>query len=183
MKLLLGVTGSVAAILVPRMSRALFAEGHEVQIVSTQRGLYFFESKKLPVKVWTDKDEWPEGGWHKEDPVPHIDLGQWADLILLAPLTADTLSDMANGKCDKFLTSIVRAWPREKPMVIAPAMNTRMWEHPITQEHIEKLKTFYQLTVIEPITKRLACGDIGKGAMAEIQTIIETVQLLSKSHP
>ena len=82
---------------------------------------------------------------------------------------------MANGICDNLLTSIVRAWPREKPMVIAPAMNTVMWENPFTKEHINKLSNIYNLKVAWPVEKELACGDHGIGAMAHLDTIYEEI--------
>jgi phosphopantothenoylcysteine decarboxylase len=175
MKVLLGVTGSVAAVLTPKLVRALKIAGHAVRVVSTERGLYFFYRGDVDAPVLSDKDEWPEDGYRKENPIPHIDLGQWADILLIAPLTADTLSDMANGKCDKFLTSIVRAWPRKKPIFIAPAMNTRMWEHPLTREHILRLKEWYNLGVLNPVSKRLACGEVGMGAMADISAIVDNI--------
>lgn len=182
MNLLLGVTGSVAATLTPKLTRELLAlDVHvELKIISTERGLYFFdrESVSALAPVLTDKDEWPESGYSKGSPVPHIDLGDWADLLLIAPLTADTLSDMAHGKADKFLTSTVLAWPREKPLVIAPAMNTRMWENPVTQRNLQTMLEVYQTTIIKPIEGKLACGVTGVGAMARIETIVMSVGLL-----
>jgi len=180
MKIILGVTGSVAAKLTPKLVAAI-RELHpqaETTVVSTGRGLYFFdqhEVEKYGVTVMTDKDEWPENGYAKGKPVPHIDMGEWADILLIAPLTADTLSDMAHGKADKFLTSIVLAWPREKRIIVAPAMNTRMWENPITKANLEYLRDVYRLTVIEPIEGNLACGVTGVGAMAKINDIVMAI--------
>jgi phosphopantothenoylcysteine decarboxylase len=180
MKVLLGITGSVAAVLTPKIVKALKNAGHEVKVVSTDRGLYFFDSTKVETEVFKDMDEWQEGGYVKNSDVLHIDFGKWADVLLIAPLTADTLSDIANGKCDKFLTCIARAWPLTKPMLFAPAMNTNMWEHPVTAEHLKKIALWLSgsLVVIPPIEKRLACGDVGKGAMADIVTIVEEVNKL-----
>lgn len=179
MKVLLGVTGSVAAKLTSKMVHGLLSSGHEVKVVSTERGLFFFQRYDIRdvyhIDILTDKDEWPEDGYHRGDPIGHIDLGLWADLMLIAPLSADTLSDIANGKCDKFLTSIARAWPREKPIVIAPAMNTRMWTHPVTAEHISKLRDYYKISMVGPIDAELACGEVGMGAMAKITDIVNAV--------
>ena len=125
MKVLLGITGSVAAVLAEKMVNSLLDKNYRVQIVATEASLYFFNHELLPVPVWLEKDEWPEPGFDKNAPIGHIELREWADLLLIAPLTANTLAKMANGICDNFLTSIVRAWDREKPIVIAPAVTIR----------------------------------------------------------
>jgi phosphopantothenoylcysteine decarboxylase len=177
MKILLGVTGSVAATLAPKMVATFKEAGHEVRLVATDRAVYFFDPKEVGEKVWRDKDEWSEDGYHKNDPVPHIDFHKWADVFVIAPLTADTLADIAIGKADKFLACIARAWPKDKPFIIAPAMNTHMWQHPITAEQLGKIATWFpNFKVVEPIKKRLACGDIGEGAMADIATILSTIE-------
>jgi len=177
MKVLLGITASVAAILTPKLVLDIKVAIPEIElkVIATERSLYFFRRDELDVPVLTDKDEWPEDGYQQGQPVPHIDLGDWADLLVIAPLTADTLSDMAHGKADKFLTSIVLAWPREKNIILAPAMNTRMWENPITQENLQKVKKIYQLIIIWPKVGNLACGTMGTGAMADINTIVEAM--------
>ena len=188
MKIILGVTGSVAGILTPKLAGALIDANHEVQIVSTTPGLYFLPEgvdKELeakteagPVKVplFRDKDEWPIGGYHKKDPVQHIEFRTWADLLLIAPLSANTLAKISHGLCDNFLCCIARAWQKNKPFVIAPAMNTEMWTDPIIGDHFRSLYARYQsMKMVEPIEALLACGDTGIGAMARIETIVETV--------
>lgn len=201
MKVLLGVTGSVATILTPKLIQALENANHEVRLVSTQRGMFFLNTEELCphtlvdelnryiCKIYTDKDEWPANGWHKDDPIKHIDLGTWADLLLIAPLSADTLSDIAHGKADKFLTSIVLAWNRSKPVLFAPAMNTNMWINPITQTNLKIVDSTYNTPrhykyglscVINPIVKKLACGTIGIGAMANISDIVNKVNMWSQ---
>ncbi len=177
MKLILGVTASVAAKLTPKLVAAILEAGPdiEIKVVATERSLYFFERKEVDVAVpvMTDKDEWPEGGYVKDQLIPHIDLGDWADALLIAPLSADTLSDMAHGKADKFLTSIVLAWPREKPIILAPAMNTRMWTNSITQKNLNIVWNAYPRTrTISPRNGLLACKTTGIGAMAHIETIV-----------
>ena len=179
MKLILGVTGSVAAKLTPKLVAALLkaVPDVELKVLTTERGHYFFLDHDIDrrVRILTDRYEWPEGGYVKGAPVPHIDLGEWADALVIAPLTADTLSDMAHGKADKFLTSVVLAWPREKPMILAPAMNTRMWTNPITQANLRTVAGAYRTRVIEPQEGNLACGVRGVGAMADIGDIVAAV--------
>ncbi len=181
MKILVGVTGSVAAIHTGKLVDAILANdpSHQVKVISTQRGLYFFDRAKVTSEVLTDKDEWTDNGYHKGDVVPHIDLGQqWADILVIAPLSADTLSDMAHGKADKFLTSIVLAWPREKKMILAPAMNTNMWTNPIVQNNLASVCQTYRVQVINPVEGMLACGVRGIGAMARHETIIAALGAL-----
>jgi phosphopantothenoylcysteine decarboxylase len=190
MKIILGVTGSVAGILTPKLTAALINAGHEVQIVATNPGLYFLpiggvnylevETKngREQIPLFCDKHEWPVGGYHKNDPVRHIEFRTWADLLLIAPLDANTLAKIACGICDNFLCCVARAWTKQKPFVVAPAMNTEMWLDPITGEHINALtKRYVRFIEVEPVKATLACGDIGVGAMARIETIVQTVDL------
>jgi phosphopantothenoylcysteine decarboxylase len=92
-------------------------------------------------------DEWKQ--WKKlGDPVLHINLRNWADILLVAPMSANTLAKFANGLCDDTLTCVARAWDYNnkvddmKPLILAPAMNTAMWEHPVTQQHIQTIQSF-----------------------------------------
>ena len=101
--------------------------------------------------------------------------------MLIAPLTANTLAKIVNGLCDNLLTSTVRALG-EKPLILAPAMNTRMWENPLTARQLEEIKRFYRVTVIPPIAKRLADGDTGMGALAEDPTIIKTLDEIRQEY-
>lgn len=177
MNILLGVTGSVAATLTPRLAEELSKLG-DVQIVTTRPALYFWNPETVGCKTWLEDDEWPGVIYTKDQQVPHIELRNWPDILVIAPLTANTLAKMANGLADNILTCTVRAWGNEKPIVIAPAMNTHMWQHPACAEHIATLKRWYddKLTLVEPIEKRLACGDTGIGAMARIENVIEAVR-------
>jgi len=95
--------------------------------------------------------------------------------MIIAPLDANTLAKIANGLCDNLLTCTIRAWDVKKPLLFCPAMNTFMWEHPITSEHISRLVSM-GYTQVPPIRKTLACGDTGVGAMAEVATIVTVVK-------
>jgi len=197
MKILLGVTGSVAATLTEKMVKALRADGHEVQIVFTVPAWYFLgmrqigligricrkltgNSRRQPrevfgVPAWTDFEEWPGTRYRKNQEIPHIAFRDWADVLVIAPLSANTLAKAANGICDNLLTCVLRAWDRKKPVIIAPAMNTKMWEHPATAEHLAKLKEWYDLRLVPPVERKLACGDTGVGAMADIAEIVKVI--------
>ncbi len=103
----------------------------------------------------------------------------WASALVIAPLDANTLAKIANGICDNLATCIARAWPvGQKPMFIAPAMNTAMWEHPITETHLSTLRS-WGVKVINPVVKTLACGDKGVGAMASRVDIVQHITSVS----
>nr|XP_013812693.1 PREDICTED: phosphopantothenoylcysteine decarboxylase isoform X4 [Apteryx mantelli mantelli] len=174
-RVLVGVTGSVAALKLPLLiSQLLEIPGLEVKVVTTERAKHFYNAQEIPVTLYSDVDEWQL--WKgRSDPVLHIDLRRWADLMLVAPLDANTLAKLANGICDNLLTCVIRAWDLSKPLLFCPAMNTAMWEHPITAQQVEQLKGF-GYTEIPCVVKKLVCGDEGRGAMAEVWTIVENVK-------
>jgi phosphopantothenoylcysteine decarboxylase len=213
MNILLGVTGSVAAIRTPDLYQSLRQAGHQVKIVATKASLYFFDPAGLDSTdpnyphrnrevVILDEDEWlgHDRGerYHRDDPVLHIELRKWADLLLIAPLDANTLAKLACGLADNCLTCVWRAWDPARPVLLAPAMNTLMWEHPLTIRHLHQLaadagagdlpkdlsiedlldeinQRCPKLHIVPPISKRLACGDVGIGAMAELKEIVLAV--------
>lgn len=123
------------------------------------------------------------------DPVLHIDLRNWADLLLVAPLSAHTLAKVAHGLSDDTLSCVIRAWEfgrgssraNAKPLLLAPAMNTAMWVHVLTNQQLETIRGFFTeddanaFHVIEPQTKLLACGEFGDGALAEVADIVKRV--------
>lgn len=185
MNILLGVTGSVAATLTPKIVSELSKnKDNNVQIIITKNAGYFFNINGFDyynIKLWQDADEWqPYIKYVKNDDIPHIDLCKWADVLLIAPLTANTLAKMANGLADNLLTSTIRAWSRKNPIILAPAMNTYMWNHPATDEHLQKIKRWFNVIIIPPIEKKLACGDTGIGALADISDIIKTMEIINE---
>src|SRR5262249_3840866 len=147
-KVLLGVTGSVAGIKTPELYAALNQAGHDGKIVATQASLYFFDPVSIdpsrtdrnPERAILDSDEWAgrdQGRLaQRGDFVLHIELRKWADLLLIAPLDANTLAKLAYGMADNCLTCVYRAWEMKRPIVLAPAMNTLMWEHPVTERNL-----------------------------------------------
>lgn len=168
--ILLGLTGSVASILANELFASLEKLGN-LKIICTEKALYFVPPRKHD--LYQDSDEWH---WkQKGDPILHIELRKWADVFVIAPLSANTLGKIANGLCDNLLTSVARAWDFNKPFVVAPSMNTVMWEHPITETQLETLQ-FWGVKVVQPQEKTLACGDTGIGAMADIFEITYVVQ-------
>lgn len=153
----------------------------QIKIITTKSAKHFIDrsDKSVMVPILTDENEWEM--WSKrDDPVLHIELGKWADIMLIAPLDANTLAKMATGVCDNLLLCTTRAWNFDKPLFFCPAMNTRMWEHPITEQQIATLKQWGHIE-IKCIEKRLMCGDIGLGAMETPDNIVQTiVEFLNK---
>ncbi|XP_047958410.1 probable phosphopantothenoylcysteine decarboxylase isoform X2 [Salvia hispanica] len=178
--ILLAASGSVASIKFANLCHC-FSEWAEVKAVATQASLHFVDRVALPkdVDLYTDEDEW--SSWKKiGDNVLHIELRKWADIMVIAPLSANTLAKIAGGLCDNLLTCIVRAWDYNKPMFVAPAMNTLMWDNPFTERHLMAIDDL-GISLIPPVKKRLACGDYGNGAMAEPSLIYSNVRLFYES--
>lgn len=179
-RILLAASGSVAAIKFGNLCHC-FSEWAEVRAVATKSSLHFIDRAALPKDVifYTDEDEWAT--WNKiGDSVLHIELRRWADIMVIAPLSANTLGKIAGGLCDNLLTCIVRAWDYNKPLFVAPAMNTFMWNNPFTERHLMSIDEL-GISLIPPVSKRLACGDYGNGAMAEPSLIYSTVRLFAES--
>ncbi|BGP37459.1 hypothetical protein JCM10449v2_001365 [Rhodotorula kratochvilovae] len=165
----------------------LALSGIDVQVVATKSATHFFDAAALEaengsrVKVWTDQDEW--AGWQKiGDPVLHIEvrfelnlLRRWADVVLVAPCSANTLAKITHGICDNILTSFLRALPAFVPVYLFPAMNTHMFSHPLTAKQLAMVQDELGYKVHGPIGKKLACGDIGIGAMTEWSDIVQLV--------
>ncbi|KAJ8722294.1 hypothetical protein PYW08_004696 [Mythimna loreyi] len=185
-KLLIAATGSVAALKIPVLIKSLLEIPEdeltyvfEVHLIVTEHAKHFFKMSELPadVKIYDDSLEWQ--AWKQRgDPVLHIELGKMADIMLIAPLDANTLAKMSQGLCDNLLTCTTRAWDISKPLIFCPAMNTRMWEHPITSQQVATLRSWGHVE-IPPISKKLMCGDTGVGAMAEVPTIVETIKSIA----
>ncbi len=198
---LLGVTGSVAAVRTPDLYASLLAAGHVVKVVATDAALYFFDPKPLGTAVHRDADEWPGNLYSRGDPVLHIELRNWADIFAIAPLDANTLAKLAVGLCDNSLTCVWRAWDVIRPVVLAPAMNTLMWQHPFTRRHLRSLaadagaghipghledmpliqqinERSKTLRIVSPVIKQLACGDVGVGGLAEVNEIVADINFM-----
>jgi phosphopantothenoylcysteine decarboxylase/phosphopantothenate--cysteine ligase len=173
---ILGVTGSIAAYKACELTSLLKKEGFDVRVILTKEAKEFVTSLTLQTlsqnKVITDMFESPEE-W---SPV-HTSLAKAADLVLIAPATANIIAKIASGICDDMLTCTVFA--TEAPVVIAPAMNDKMFEHRITQENIAKLKKIgYHF--VGPIKGHLSCGCEGMGHIAGISDIVTKVKRLMK---
>lgn len=167
-RVVLGVTGSIAAYKAAELVRAMKREGREVSVVMTEAAtefvgeLTFRTLSQRPVCIGMFE---PAETWCPE----HISLADWADLLLIAPCTANVIAKMSYGLADDLLTCTALA--TTAPIVIAPAMNEKMWVNTVTQENVEKLKA-RGINVIDVGTGDLACGYQGRGRMADVADIV-----------
>lgn len=169
--IVLGITGSIAAYKACTLIRLLIKAGAEVQVVITPSGKEFITpltlsaltSKPVISEFFAQRD----GTWHS-----HVDLGQWADAMIIAPATASSIGKMANGVADNML--ITTYLSMKAPVFIAPAMDLDMFAHPSTRQNLDRLKAFGNI-IIEPQSGELASHLIGKGRMEEPERIFETL--------
>lgn len=166
MKVLLGVTGGIAAFRACEIVLLLDRAGHEVRVVMTEGAQQFvtpltFETltrRPVATRLW----ELPA-----EHNVEHIELAQWPEVLAIAPATANVIGKIAHGIADDMLTTVVMASLPATPVVIAPAMNTKMWQNPIVQRNVELLRSLDgRYRFVPPRVSLLACGDYGEGALA-----------------
>lgn len=212
--LLLAATGSVATIKIPNILRALSTHPNlSIRLLLTPSASQFLQSQSaeqpslaylstLPNLdgIYHDEDEWRKP-WVRGDSILHIELRRWADLMVIAPLSANSLAKLALGMSDNLISSVARAWdttglidpPRpgialpyaegtKKGIIVAPAMNTAMWAHPVTAEHVSRLEVQWGVDaggwfeVLRPVEKELACGDTGSGAMRDWKEIVRCIR-------
>uniref|UniRef100_A0A803P8M6 phosphopantothenoylcysteine decarboxylase n=1 Tax=Cannabis sativa TaxID=3483 RepID=A0A803P8M6_CANSA len=175
-RILLAASGSVAAMKFANLCRT-FAEWAEIKAVATKASLHFIDKASLPngLVLYTDEDEW--SSWKQiGDSVLHIELRRWADIMVIAPLSANTLAKISMGLCDNLLTCIVRAWDYKKGLFVAPAMDTLMWTNSFMEKHLTDVDDL-GIVLIPPDTERSVCGERGKGAMAEPSDIDTAIRV------
>jgi phosphopantothenoylcysteine decarboxylase/phosphopantothenate--cysteine ligase len=166
----LGVAGGIAAYKAVELLRRLSEAGHDVRVVPTESALRFvgeptwsaLSGSRVSTGVWDDAAE-----------VPHVRLGQSADLVVVAPATANTLARAASGLADDLLTNVLLT--ARCPVVLAPAMHTEMWEHPATQSNVATLRS-RGVVVVEPAVGRLTGADSGKGRLPEPEELARTCE-------
>lgn len=238
--LLLCASGSVATIKIPAICKALskYYDRLSIRLILTTSAIQFLQgqSEEQPSLhtvgnipgvdgIYTDADEWAHpwsrSGPAGSPPILHIELRKWADLMVIAPLSANTMAKIVAGMSDNLITSVIRAWDSDarvdglrsyfkdleqkrlskengfqqkgvwelmktKKVLLCPAMNTAMWRQPITSKHIKKLEkeTFKgHIEVLEPMSKALACGDVGDGAMIDWKELVWILKLRCSLEP
>jgi phosphopantothenoylcysteine decarboxylase/phosphopantothenate--cysteine ligase len=174
-KIMLAVSGGIAAYKAIDLASKLTAAGADVRTVLTENALHLVGAKSFEAvtggPVYTNL-------WEQEEfKIGHINLADWADVVVVAPATANILGKFANGICDDLLsTTLCACWA--KPMLFAPAMNDKMWANPAVQENA-KFAERIGVKMIGPRQGRLACGSEGLGRMAEPQEILEAVEKIA----
>jgi phosphopantothenoylcysteine decarboxylase / phosphopantothenate---cysteine ligase len=178
-KIILGVSGGIAAYKACDLASLLTKDNLQVHTVLTGSAEQFIRALSFKTitynQVYTD-----QFNYGLVEPL-HIELCRNADLLLIAPATADIIAKLAGGICDDLLTTIACAY--KGPVLLAPAMNTQMWENPITQENLKKVKEVLGCQVLEPVTGELACRTIGMGKLAPVEAIAEAAKSLLSGHP
>lgn len=164
-KILIGITGSIAAYKIPLLVRQLVKEGAEVRILMTEAAKDFVSPLTLSTLAKSPvlSQLFDEASWAN-----HVALGRWADVMLIAPLSCNTLSKMATGACDNLLLATYLS--ATCPVIAAPAMDEDMWHHPTTIENLERLKV-HGCTIIPVVYGELASGLVGEGRLAEPEAI------------
>ncbi|KAH7242178.1 flavoprotein [Fusarium tricinctum] len=197
---LLAASGSVATIKLVQIINGLKTQHNiSIRLILTQSASQFLAGQSLEQPtvdqvsrlphvdaVYTDASEWAQP-WKRNAPILHIELRRWADVLVIAPLSANTMAKIVNGMCDNLLTSVVRAWDVtgsidgvKKKIIVSPAMNTAMWNHPVTKTQMRVLEEEWGgengwFEVLRPVSKNLACGDVGSGAMVLWEQIVEEI--------
>ncbi len=176
MNIVLGISGSIAAYKAAELASQLVKQGHEVHVVMTSAAVEFISPLTLQtltrhpvlVSLEDEKHSWKPG---------HIELADQADLLVVAPATANTLANFANGMAPDPLSSIYLALPRTTPVLLAPAMNGKMWLHPATQRNLAQLTTD-GCAFIGPAEGELACGYEGIGRLAPVEEILARIEAI-----
>ena len=199
--ILLAATGSVATIKIPNIASALSKHPNvSIRIILTPSAAKFLQGqsaeqptladiRRIPhvEGVYTDPDEWTPT-WVRGNKILHIELRKWAQVMLVAPLSANSMAEFTMGLAGGLVSSVFRAWDttglvdgkQNRPMIlVAPAMNTAMWRHPVTGKQVRVLKEWEEegwVRVLRPMEKELACGDVGDGAMMDWRDIVDYVE-------
>ena len=172
--ILVGISGGIAAYKIPELIRGLVKAGAEVRVATTRHALEFVTELTLQTvsghPVYSDV--FAAINAHATE---HISLPEWCDAMIVAPATANVVAKMAAGIADDALTTTLCSCVARKPILIAPAMNDKMWENPATQHAIETIRGWENIRVIEPTEGPLACGVVGKGRMPEVEELQEAL--------
>lgn len=171
---MLNITGSVAAYKSTDLASKLIQKGFEVQVVATSAALKFIG--KATFEALTGKEVYTDS-FEEGKMLSHIHLGRWADMVVIAPASANTINKIASGIADNLVTSLFLAHDRKKPYLVVPAMNTSMLLHPATQKSISILKG-WGVQVMDTESGRLACGEVGMGKFPDTEAIIVRIHQL-----
>lgn len=175
--ILVGISGGIAAYKIPELIRSLVKAGAEVRVATTRNALQIVTELTLQTvsgsRVYSDVF-----AAINEHSTEHISLPDWCDAMIVAPATANVIAKMAAGIADDALTTTICSCVARKPILVAPAMNDKMWESPATRQAIATIRGWEKVRVIEPAEGPLACGTSGKGRMPEIEELQEALEYI-----
>lgn len=179
--ILLGATGSLHIYHLRNIIhklQSIYGDRLAVQVILTKAAAKMLLKHDIPanVHIWHDHDEWDT--WKsRSDPVVHIELRRWADILVVVPLSANTLGKVAMGLCDNLLTNVIRAWNAQYPILVAPAMVSHAYNHPATRWHLKTIKDEMKwIEVLRPTEKVVgSLGDIGLGGMMPWNEIVDKI--------
>lgn len=171
MNVLLGVSGGIAAYRAAEFVSLAVKRGHSVRVVMTPNATRFVGALTFEAMsghaVLTDTFA---------DPLAHIAWAKWGEIAVVAPASANVLGKLACGLADDALSTVLMALPRGRTVVVAPAMNTEMWLNPVVVRNLRWLNELGRYVIVPPTEKRLACGDVGPGGLAEPVDILNAVE-------
>lgn len=181
---LFGICGTISTkktrLMINKLEEIYGPDKISIQIIITSALEHFVSRGEFPnsIPIWRDKDEWTTWGG-RSDPVLHIELRRWADIMVIAPLTSNTLSKIALGLCDNLLTNVVRAWNTQYPILVAPSMVSYAYNSPITKRHLKIIKEEMPwIEILKPTEKIVGSfGDIGMGGMMDWNEIVKRICL------
>lgn len=180
MNILLAVSGSIAAYKSPDICRGLINQGHKVKVVLSKGSLEFINPQIFKY-LGAEETYLPDDDF-KHNNVLHISLSKWLDSFVLVPASANTLAKLSHGECSDLLSSIFLSLEKQKVKVIYPAMNTHMYNNPITKKNLENIQLNQNTFVIPPDSGVLACGDEGEGKLSDVRSIIEMIPTYSNKN-
>ena len=181
LNVLVGVTGGIAVYKTCDLVRLLVKDGHAARVVMTRHAERFVSALTFEV---LSRNPVPRGMFEpRGDPaVEHVEAAAWADCAVIAPATANFIGKAAAGIADDMLLTLILAVPAGRPVVLAPAMNTNMWENPTVKRNLKMLleETDGRYSTVGPVVKELACGDLGMGGMAPVDEIYRHILAVTK---
>ncbi|KAL9609361.1 MAG: hypothetical protein Q9167_005869 [Letrouitia subvulpina] len=188
--LLLAASGSVATIKLPMIISSFKDHPNlSIRVIFTKAATNFLAGQSLEQPtiaslallqnvdaIYFDEDEWIEP-WTRQSKILHIELRRWAHILAIVPMSANLLAKVTGGLCDDLLTNVIRAWDVKRTIIAATAMNTMMWQNPITVKQVKILAEEWDwFELLSPQVKELACGDVGQGAMCDWQEIVAVIE-------
>ncbi|MCF7894720.1 MAG: hypothetical protein K9L69_01115 [Candidatus Omnitrophica bacterium] len=174
--ILVGICGGIAAYKICQVIRILVKDDYSVKVMMTPAASEFIQP--LVFKELTKNPVYLDMFSYSAENTPHIKLSDWADLVMVAPLSANTLSKITCGICDNLLTAVICAFDPKNPVLFVPSMNEKMWNNPVIKKNLSRLNKIKNYIIFEPKEGDLACGAKGIGRMPESKEIYQKIKTI-----